>query len=238
MVKWQDFTLDLVQTVIFTPEPNAFASGKAVTAILAHFQDRFTGEMQVLPLPAEFPHEIPRVQLQSSDNRWQLSMGPVRTDAVWRNRPPASAESLAEIATMCAQMPQRYVEALGIPVARLAIIIQRFCPVPDPAETLIERFCDESSRREPFNRSATFEIHNHKVYAPKHGNVDYSINSWVRCKSGVLREDKQPVVLIEQDLNTLVEDADGHRFDVTSMQEFFEMAASEADQIGRKYFPD
>lgn len=238
MVKWQDFTLDMVQTAVFTPEPNAFASGKAVTAILAKFQDRFTGDMQVLPLPAEFPHEIPRVQLQSSDNRWQVSMGPARTDAVWRNLPPASTDPLNAVAAACAEMPQRYIEVLGMPVARLALIVQHFCPVPDPAKTLIERFCNEASRGEPLNRSSTFEIHNHKVYAPQEGSVDYPINSWVRCKSGVLLADKQPVILVEQDLNTLAEEMDSRRFDVTGMKNFFEMAATEAGQIARKYFPD
>lgn len=238
MATWKDFTLDLVQTAIFTPEPNAFASGKAVTAILAHFQDRFTGEMQVLPLPAEFPHEIPRVQLQSSDNRWQLSMGPARTDAVWRNLPPVSTETLREVTATCADMPQRYVDALSVPVARLALVVQRFCPDREPAKQLIERFCNESSRREPFDRSATFEIHNHKVYAPQHSGVDYSINSWVRCKSGVLLADQQPVILVEQDLNTLAAETDGRRFDSMHIKEFFDMAAVEADQIVRKYFPD
>ena len=237
MVEWQDFTLDSVQVAIFTPEPNAFVPGKAISAILSHFEDRFDGEMQVLPLPADFPHQFPRVTLQSSDNRWQLAMGPARTDAFWRNVPVRSTAALATMVDDCAEMPQRYVEALGISVARVALVLQRFCPAPDPANTLIERFCNESSRREPLNRSTAFEVHNHKVYRPQQAGIDYSINSWVRCKSAKLTADDQPVIAVEQDLNTLAEEPGDRRFDAPFVGAFCSMAAIEADQIIRKYFP-
>jgi len=238
MVKWQEFTLDTVQAALFTPEPNAFVPGKAVGTILGHFQDRFNGEMQVLPLPAEFPHEFPRVQLKSSDDRWHLSMGPTRADAIWRFSATASNESLRDVAAACAEMPKRYVEALGIPVSRLSLVIHRFCRVVDPANLLIERFCNDESRREPFNRSSTFEIHNHKVYVPQHGDIDYPINSWVRCKSALTVADHAPAIAIEQDLNTVADEQTERRFGLSCITKYFEMAAAEADQIIRKYFPD
>src|SRR5207247_2057865 len=80
MVNWKDLTLDMVQAAIFTPEHAAFRSGKAVATILERFQDRFDGEMQVLPLPMEVPPEVHRVVLQSNDSRRRLAMAPARVD--------------------------------------------------------------------------------------------------------------------------------------------------------------
>lgn len=153
-------------------------------------------------------HQFPRVQLQSSDDSWQLAMGPARVDAIWRNVPDSTTAHLENLVADCAQSPQRYVEAIGVSVSRLALVVQRFCPTPDPANTLIERFCDARRRQEPFNRSAAFEIHKHRVYRPQQPEIDYSINSWVRCKSASLVADKRPAIAVEQDLNTLVEEAE------------------------------
>ncbi len=238
MPAWQDFVVSMVQTAVFTPEPSAFASGKAVGIILAGFQDRFDGEMKVLPLPAEIPPEIHRVVLQSSDGRWRLSMAPARIDSVWRNTAGASEASLTTVVSQCAEVQERYIEEAGVRVGRVAVVIHRLCPVENPAETLIERFCNEASQREPFNHSKSFEIHNHKVYAPRREGTDYTVNSWVRCKTANRVPDDHPVILVEQDLNTLATELESQRFDTARMRAFFAAAPVEADEILRKYFPD
>jgi hypothetical protein len=237
MATWQEFTLQLVQTVVFTPEHAAFASGKAVATILASSQDRFDGEMQVLPLPAEVPPEIPPVQLRSSDGRWGLSMAPARIDSVWRILAGASPPSLLAVVSECALVQERYVREMRVRVGRVALIVHRVCPVENPAQALIERFCNEASRREPFNRSESFEIHNHKVYAPRREGIDYEVNSWVRCKTAKLVADNRPVILVEQDMNTLATELESRRFEPVQLHAFFQMAAVEADEILRKYFP-
>jgi len=102
---------------------------------------------------------------------------------------------------------------------------------------LIQRFCNEASQRDPFNRSEAFEIHNHKVYTPG-GGVDFRINSWVRCRSAVLSLINQPGIAVEQDLNTLAEEAAQRRFAPVELRNFFAVVAHEADSILRKYFPE
>ena len=47
----------------------------------------------------------------------------------------------------------------------------------------------------------------------------------------------QPAIIVEQDLNTLVEECEHNSFDSNAVSVFFEMAAREADDILRKYFP-
>ena len=67
--------------------------------------------------------------------------------------------------------------------------------------------------------------------------TDFRINSWVRCKTAKLRADNRPVILVEQDLNTLANEADSRRFEAGQIHAFFQMAAAEADEILRIYFP-
>lgn len=235
MPTWHEFVLDSVQTAIFTPEQSAFATGPAVATILRQFSDEFDGDIQSLPLPADVPPEIPRVVLQSGDGKRRLSIGPARFDS---NRNADGTSSLPEIVRDCSRVQEFYVRDRGVRVGRVGLVIRRACPIENPAEALVQRFCNEASQREPFNRSATFEIHNHKEYLPRRDGIDYTINSWVRCKCARLSDDDSPAIVVEQDLNTMATDLNLRRFGPDRLHAFFEMAAEEADAILRIYFPE
>jgi len=237
MATWRDFTLDSVQTAIFTPDHTSFSSAKAVAIVLAKFQGRFDGDMQVVPLPSEVPPELPHVQLQSSDGRWRLSMAPARIDSYWRNAGSDSQPSLGGVVVECAEVLERYVQESHVRVARVAMVIIRTTAVDDPAQALIKRFCNDASQRTPFNRSAAFEIHNHKEYRPRRDDIVYAINSWVRCKAAKRVTDDKSVILVHQDLNTLVTEMESRRFAPEEIHAFFQMAAVESDDILRNYFP-
>jgi len=239
MTTWKDFTLEAVQTALFTPEVSAFVSARAVAAVLPKYRERYDGAMQALPLPADVPAEIPRVVLQSSDGSWRLAMGQARIDSFWNNRGTTLHHDLAEIVADCVAVFELYVREMGAPVGQVALLVWRICPVENPAEAIIHRFCNESSQKEPFNRSATFEIHNHKVYTPGQG-ITYPINSWVRCKSATMAAavGNRPVILVEQDLNNLAQNRSPRRISIEEMRSFFETALLEADAIFRKYFPE
>jgi len=237
MVTWRDFRLESVQTALFTPDVSSFTSGLAVAAILPKFRDRFDGDMQALPLPADVLPEVPRVSLQSRDGRWRLQIGPARIDSFWSNKPPASPSGLIAIFRQNVEVLDQYVRETSAAVGRVALIVYRVCLIENPAQVLIQRFCNAASQREPFNRSETFEIHNHKVYRPEQG-ISYPINSWVRCKSASMTPDNRPVILVEQDLNTLAQDLPTRRFTADEMRAFFETASWEADDILGKYFPE
>lgn len=237
MATWRDFTLEAVQTALFTPEMSPFASGRAVAAILPKFRERFDGDMQALPLPADVPSEIPRVALQSSDGQWRLQMGPARIDSFWSNKATSSPAALTAIVGECFEVLDQYVREMLATAGRVALVVYRICPVEDPAQALIQRFCNAASQREPFSRSETFEIHNHKVYTPGQG-INYAINSGVRCKSATMAPNNRPVILVEQDLNSRAQNLPSRRFTVDEMRVFFETASREADEILRKYFPE
>jgi hypothetical protein len=235
MITWQEFKIDSIQTVIFTPDRTEFSAPKAIAAVFAHFSEIYNGNMQVMPIPMGAPGEIPHVILQSAERdngQHSLSMAPLRTESSWRRHPdgpPADAEEAFD----CAKVLEQYVDATHVNVSRVALIISRFCPNPNPALTLIQTFCKEETRQGPFSRSESFEIHNHKIYLPQ--GAEFRINSWVRCKSATMTKDNSPIVAVEQDLNTLGNEI--RRFDSQKIHSFFQTAVTEAEQIFRKYFP-
>ena len=232
MATWRDFQLDLVQTVIFTPEYAAFNAAKVLTTILTKFSDRFDGEMQVLPLPSDAPADLSRVQLKSGDERRQLTISPSRMDSIW-TKPEGNLNS---VVAGCADVQEEYLRSTEARVGRIALVINRIFAVENPAQELIRRFCNEPCQREPFNHSKSFEIHNHKVYSPSGSTVDYSINSWVRCKTAELVTDKRQVILVQQDINTV--ETESYRFGSEQISSFFKMAISEVDGVLKKYFPE
>ena len=240
MVNWQQFTLSSVQTAMFTPDHSAFAGSRVVATIMRQFGERFSGDMQVLPLPPGVPPEIPRVVLKSSDGSQEVNAGPARFNYVWNRIGPDASLTLRQALDQCVEVLGYYVRETGVRVGRLALVLQRACPCPneDPAQTLIQRFCAEESQREPFNRSATFEIHNHKDYTPVREDVDYRINSWVRCQCGLVEPEKDPTIVVIQDLNTMVADLEQRQFDADKIGVFFSMVCDEAEAIIKKYFPE
>lgn len=238
MVKWQQFTLSSVQTAMFTPDHSAFAGSRVVATIMRQFGERFSGDMQALPLPPGAPPEIPRVVLKSSDGSQMVNAGPARFDYVWNRIGPDAWLTLRQALDQCVEVLEYYVRETKVRVGRLALVLQRTCPNEDPARTLIRRFCTEESQQEPFNRSVTFEIRNHKDYTPVHEGVDYQINSWVRCKCGLVEPEKAPTIVVMQDLNTMAADLEQREFDAHMIRVFFSMVCDEAEAIIKKYFPE
>jgi len=235
MVTWQEFTLRSVYTAMFTPDHSAFAGSRVVATIMRQFGDRFSGDMQVLPIPPGFPPEFPAVVLKSGDGSQEVSAGPGRFNCVWKETGPGVSVTLREALDQCVPVLEHYVRERNVRVERLGLVLQRACPNDNPALTLIQRFCTEESQREPFNRSATFEIHNHKEYAPE--GVNYRINSWVRCQCGPGGPENASVILVTQDLNTMATELRERQFDADKIGVFFSMVCDEAEAIIKKYFP-
>lgn len=237
MPTWSEFSLHSVQAAIFTPDHQSFNAGRSLAIVLAHFPDLFTGPMQVLPLPAQMPGEIPHVSLQSADEQWQLKMAPARSDCFWMKVDAQPELDLKTAANQCAKVIQLYAADSGVGIGRLAFVVNRVCPNDNPAKTLVERFCTPECQREPLNRSQSFEIHNHKVYTLEHAGISLTVNSWVRCKTAQIASTNQPIILVEQDLNTSEEDAATRRFTAAETAAFFECVIGETDSILHKYFP-
>ncbi|MCH8149399.1 MAG: hypothetical protein IH987_15690 [Planctomycetes bacterium] len=68
---------------------------------------------------------------------------------------------------------------------------------------------------------------------------DFTVNSWARSKTGKLKGngDEKVIVLFEQDLNTLAEEAPKKNFSEAEVEKFFLAVAPELDSILGLYYP-
>lgn len=233
MLMAPNFTTDTVQVSIFFSEPGTFSQRKLIDAVLSLQGNPYDGEPIALPIPPDAPPEIPRVILQSSDKAWRLQASPQRLDA-FRSQVTAG---VTDTALECGHTLAAYMQMSGRPIGRLALLVTRGLPIDSPAETLAHRFCTEEAIARPFRRTETFEIHNHKRY--KLPNTAMLVNSWVRCKTGRVSIEslEKPAVIVQQDINTPVEELDDRSYTGDDLMSFLKDAGTEADAILELYFP-
>jgi hypothetical protein len=234
-VKTGDFRVTRVQVVAF-PTERQLPTTKVIATLLTKYADRFDGDLQALPLPQDIPAEVPRAVLQSSDQRFRFEIGLSRLSSQWQ-RLEDETTSLEEVVSGCIDVLAYCVKELDPRLGRLALVVSRVCSCETPAQTLVQRFCREETQQEPFNRSSNFEIHNHKEYVLPEIEPKLTINSWVRCKTARLAKTDHPAILVEQDLNTLVQDIDQRQFTSDQLRTYFKVVTREADDILGKYFP-
>jgi hypothetical protein len=131
-------------------------------------------------------------------------------------------------------------EVMAGRIARIAYHRVRVYVAHEGTMSLVKYFClpDLVSRERrppgPLSRCENFELHAHKVYEITTG---ININSWVRCKTGRSIDDESPVLSIDQDLNTLAEEAETRDFAVADATGLFRFMADEATTIFDLYFP-
>lgn len=183
--------------------------------------------------------EVPRIILQSKDGRFKFHASPARIDSFWSVGRDADSDPVG----LCVEVLEHYVRTIEMApplhVGRLALVLTRMADgEPNPTQVLINRFCHDEVKVQPFNHSEHFEVHNHKKYLLK--SFGREVNSWVRCKSLTLNgpEGGKEVIVVEQDINTLAESVMENRFDGDSVRNFFACATAEADAILRIYFPE
>jgi hypothetical protein len=228
-----DFFISSVELVAFLAD-RTVTSARVMSCVLKKFAELFDGEPQAIPLPPDVPAEIPRVILKSEQPGYVFQAGPARMSCSWTALQEPGTSTVDAVAR-CSAVMVHCLQTLQPQINRLALIIHRASPSENPATTLIKQFCSKEGQTEPFNRSSTFEIHNHKLYLPVEPGV--AVNSWVRCRTGMLLKDEQPAVLVEQDLNTVLAPDGTTLYDAGMAERFYGSMAVEADEILCKYFP-
>ncbi|MGI8426718.1 MAG: hypothetical protein ACR2M4_09030 [Actinomycetota bacterium] len=225
-----DFKIATVQAVIFTDATNF-----SVVRVLQHFHPSVASIFNVEPvvLPSGgLPPEIPRVLLASEGGQWQAQVGPLRCDLIWRSPDTQNSAQIAAVLSQAAGWLFKYLEMTGSTAGRAAVVLTRFVECKLPGLMLAHHFCQERWYEQPLNRPQSFELHAHKSY--QLGQTE--VNSWFRAKSGEFEtvEQKAPIVLAEQDLNTLPRDGELPHHEAAT---FFVACPEELDHILSLYFP-
>ena len=229
------FQLVRCQLVIFTPDEEV-SGAKIIRELLTrpNWSRHFDAEPIVLPSAPGVPRELPKVILRSADQAWRCDVSSETVAITWE---PPETEPSTQLSTIVGQITpflNEYRDALRARVARLAAVVSRFHRHPSPGNYLARHFCKPEWLIAPFNRPESFELHAHKRYA---FSSDISVNSWVRNKTAVLAQRATPIILVEQDLNTPVEDASERNFAVHDIDNFFRRVISELDTILYLYYP-
>ncbi len=231
------FELASCQASVFTPD-GGFSAAKILKLFYPKQESIFDASPTVLPVPEDAPFEIPRIILESTSHEWKCQLSPARADVIWsRTKLTRDRLQLGEFFEKAGQILLQYTGVLGTRVARAAGLATRFAEHEEPGKFLARHFCQTKWDDKPLNRPENFELHAHKKFllAGK-----FQVNSWARSKTGLLTGQgaQKPVVLFEQDINTLAEEVADKNITNEEIERFLAAVAVEADVILRYYYPE
>ena len=235
MLRTADFRLSSIQFTIFTPGL-LFIPSKILGFVLTKWGELFDAAPVSMPLPPEAPSEIPRIILQSSDGRSKLELAPSRANMFWLRQADTDEIKAEDFLGLATNLLWEYTATVNGKVGRIAMVLNRFVKHENPGVFLAQHFCKDKWQTAPFNRPESFEIHAHKRYVL---NNQFNINSWVRCKTGLIKlPDQQKIILVEQDINTFPEETETREFSNGQIKEFCRIGSNELNSILSLYFPE
>jgi hypothetical protein len=228
------FELVVAQAFGFTPD-EGLSVPRFVKHLFPKWGSQYDGAPVILPPIEGLPAEVPRITLKSSNGGLQCEVAASRVGFTFRQSKDSSTLPLEKFFSDSASKMLEYSGTMETRVARLAGILHWKTAVERPGFFLADHFCKKEWMTAPFNRPEAFEIHAHKRF--KMG--EFLVNSWVRCKSAIASSasEMQPIVLVEQDINTLAEDVPSKVFRKAEIEAFFAKVSTEARTILNLYFP-
>lgn len=232
----EEFSTVGVQATLFTPGASVVPNEVAKRLIGGAWVDHFDGDPVMLPSDPGIPREIPKVILRDKRGIWHAEIADARVSIKWRWGELSTApDDLEAVFRQSAARLEEYRSAFSPRVGRLAAVTQRFVLNDAPGLTLASHFCREEQREGPLNRPENFELHAHKVFT----FADFTVNSWVRNKTARISSagSKRHGILVEQDLNTLAEQATSRDFEVDEVTRFFSTVGQELRSILALYYP-
>lgn len=227
-----NFKITSLQVSIFTPAV-LFSKSRILERMMSNFEDFFNGDTVAVPIPGDAPKEIPRIILHSADGKFKLEIAESRVN-FFRYRKDDDIEiDASQIMDLSSRVLKEYKDCTHSIIGRLALVVVKSLENKNPGFTLARHFCKDKWMVELFNRLDNFEIHSHKSYTLE----GFNINSWIRCKTGRLTKNNEPIILVTQDINTLAEELEKRDFSIRQLEAFLGIAYKEQKQVLRKYFP-
>jgi hypothetical protein len=230
-----DFTINSCLATIYTPE-GGISPSRFIQDLYPKWSTRFNADPAILPMEIDVPREVPRIILSNSDSTWRCEISLARVNILCRHLAGPSQDARPEFYKSIVQLLKEYLDFSKTRVGRLAGVLTRFAYHDTPGLFLARHFCKERWHEAPLNRPEGFELHAHKKY--KLSN-EFEVNSWVRNKTGTLEvgDQKKAIVLVEQDINTLAEEATTRSFTTEEVLKFFNLVSGEYDKILQLYYP-
>jgi len=235
MVSISDFKIASMQATIFTPDLS-FQPQKILSYSLEKWGETFDDIPISMPIPPEIEKEIPRIILNSSDKNLKIEFSPARVNIFWIYAKEGDYYSIKDFYNFSQEILCNYNNLVKGRIGRIAAVIKRFLKLENPAKFLVEQFCQEKWINESFKTIENFELHTHQRY--KLADY-YSINSWIRFKTGFIgpKKEKNLALTTGQELNTLAEEDKEKDYSNDEIKKFFKEATGEFDKILSLFFP-
>ena len=231
-IDYTGFKNSICQASIFTPDL-IFSARKILTEFYPQVADLFDEEPFLLPTVEGVPIEIPRITFQSQSKIWRCEIAASRVNFFWNKISEEIEISKEDFFNKAINLLGLYCKILNPHVGRIAAVLGRFARHPAPGPFLAQHFCKPEHIQGALNRTENFELHAHKRYIFKN---KFNVNSWARNKTGSIKS--EPIILFEQDINTLQEEITTSLFNVDDIKEFFSSVVSEFDVILKLYYPE
>ena len=226
----------ICQATIFTPDID-FSAAKIMSSFYPKCVEQFDADPEVIPNLPGLPPEVPRVIMKNIDGSLRLEIAAARVSCFERiikhDTPPIE---ISQFYSSAISFLSLYKETVDCRIGRLAAVRTVYAIHDNPGRFLARHFCKDIWDEAPLNRPENFELHAHKVFSLSN---KFKVNSWARSKTGNLTENEKKVriVLFEQDLNTLAEEANHSSFTSEDIALFFNQAIPEFDNILNEYYP-
>jgi hypothetical protein len=141
----ENFRIASCQATIFTPDEEVSAV-KLLAGPVQQWLRRFDADPTILPLAEGMPREIPRLILNSTSESWRCEIASARMNVFWRRTKtvsPALTPGLTEFFTEATTLLSEYSDFVKARVGRMAAVLTRFAPHPEPGLFLSRHFCNE-----------------------------------------------------------------------------------------------
>lgn len=231
-LNFSDFEISLCHASIFTRKFN-FSVRKVLTDFYFKVANEFDDEPYIVsPSPLGIPDEIPRMAFRSSSKIWQFEIASGRVNLIWEKNAPEIRIQKEDFFKRAIELFETYITIFSPQIGRLGAILHRFAKHQTPGLLLARHFCDPEHIQGALNRTENFDLNAHKHYTLKN---EFHVNSWARNRTG--RVKSEPVVIFEQNLNTLFAEIDSQEFDMEDLKTFFDFASNESDAILKSYYP-
>jgi len=228
------FKISILQATIFTPDHD-FTTSQVMSKFYPKITDVFDADPEVVPDVVGFPLEVPRITIKNKLKSFRLEIAPVRINFFGRAIKEDS-DQLDDFFKKAINLFCQFYDIIECRIGRLAAVRTVYLQHDNPGIFLARHFCKDIWDEAPLNRPENFELHAHKVY-----NFEdiFRVNSWARSKTGHLttKEKKSRILLFEQDINTLAEEAGKKSFNTDGVKKFFSAVTSEFQNILNLYFP-
>jgi len=163
------------------------------------------------------------IVLISSSTMWRCEISGPRIDLYWvRPEPQAPALQVADFYGAAGPFLSEYSGFFELRVGRLAAIVTRLARHDSPATALAQHFC-RSDRQDVLEDSQSFELHTHQRLAL---GTRLLCNTRVRAAAGLAADVGPTLIKLEQDVNTLADEAAARNFKPAEMAEFYTAAGA------------